>query len=109
MSNIKNYLAFASTMLLISTLVIANTLQTNTAFAQNINADQQIKEIQKQFPILSQDSPVKDVIHKIQGLDKDNALKTLAAYHILRNLQEFQALESGQGGGVGGSTNSTGK
>jgi hypothetical protein len=105
MLNIKNYVAFASTMLLISTVVIANTLQTKTAFAQNINPDQQIKEIQKQFPLLSQDSPVKDVIHKVQGLDKDNALKTLAAYHILRNLQEFQALESGQGG----STNSTGK
>jgi integrase/recombinase XerD len=29
-----------------------------------------------------------------------------AAYHILRNLQEFQALDSGQ---EGGSTNSTGK
>ena len=66
---------------------------------QNINPDQQIKEIQKQFPLLSHGSPVKDVIHKVQGLDKDNALKTLAAYHILRNLQEFQALESG---GVGG-------
>jgi hypothetical protein len=44
---------------------------------------------------------VSDVIHKVQGLDKDNALKTLAAFHILRNLQEYQALETG-------GTNSTG-
>lgn len=103
MSNIKNYLVIASTMLLISTVVVANTLQIRAAFAQNINVEQKIKEIQTQFPLLSQNSPVKDVIHKVQGLDKDQALKTLAAYHILRNLQEFQAIESG-----GGGTNSTG-
>ena len=30
-----------------------------------------IKEIQTQFPLLSQYSSVKDVIHKVQGLDKD--------------------------------------
>lgn len=103
MSNIKNYLVIASTMLLISTVVVANTLQIRAAFAQNINVEQKIKEIQTQFPLLSQNSSVKDVIHKVQGLDKDQALKTLAAYHILRNLQEFQAIGSG-----GGGTNSTG-
>jgi hypothetical protein len=109
MSNIKNYLVLASTMLLISTVVVANSLQIRGAFAQNINTDQKIKEIETQFPLLSQNGSVQDVIHKVQGLDKDSALKTLAAYHILRNLQEFQALESGQVGGVGGATNSTGK
>jgi len=107
MSNIKNYLVLASTMLLISTVVVANSLQIRGAFAQNINTDQKIKEIETQFPLLSQNGSVQDVIHKVQGLDKDSALKTLAAYHILRNLQEFQALEAGQG--VGGATNSTGK
>ncbi|HEY0579293.1 MAG TPA: hypothetical protein VGC75_01180 [Candidatus Nitrosocosmicus sp.] len=109
MSNIKNYLVLASTMLLISTVVVANSLQIRGAFAQNINTDQKIKEIETQFPLLSQNGSVQDVIHKVQGLDKDSALKTLAAYHILRNLQEFQALEAGQGVGIGGATNSTGK
>ena len=46
---------------------------------------------------------MKDVIHKVQGLDKNQALKTLAAFHILRNLQEYQALRS-----AGVSNNSTG-
>ena len=104
MSKLKNYIVLVSTMLLISTIVVANLLQTKTAFAQNLNVDQKIKEIQTQFPILSQDNSVKDTIHKVQGLDKNDALKTLAAYHVLRNLQEFQALDSGSGG----SKNSTG-
>jgi hypothetical protein len=69
---------------------------------------QRIKEIQTQFPLLSGNNSVEDVIHKVQGLDKDQALKTLAAYHILRNHQEYQALGSGGLGAVAGGTNSTG-
>ena len=102
MSNIKNNLVVASTMLLIATVVVTSSLQIRSAVAQDIGVDQKIKEIQTQFPLLSQNNTVQDVIHKVQGLDKDEALKTLAAYHILRNYQEFQALESGVG------TNSTG-
>ena len=90
-------------MLLIATVVLTNTLQVSSVVAQNIDVEQKIKEIQTQFPLLSQNNTVQDVIHKVQGLDKDEALKTLAAYHILRNYQEFQALDSGAGG-----TNSTG-
>ena len=103
MSNIKNNLVIASAMLLIATVVVTNTLQVSSVVAQNIDVEQKIKEIQTQFPLLSQNNTVQDVIHKVQGLDKDEALKTLAAYHILRNYQEFQALDSGAGG-----TNSTG-
>jgi hypothetical protein len=103
MSNIKNNLVIASAMLLIATLVVTNTLQVSSVVAQNIDVEQKIKEIQTQFPLLSQNNTVQDVIHKVQGLDKDEALKTLAAYHILRNYQEFQALDSGAG-----ATNSTG-
>ncbi len=103
MSNIKNNLVIASAMLLIATVVITNTLQVSSVVAQNIDVEQKIKEIQTQFPLLSQNNTVQDVIHKVQGLDKDEALKTLAAYHILRNYQEFQALDSGAG-----DTNSTG-
>jgi hypothetical protein len=103
MSNIKNNLVIASAMLLIATVVVTNTLQVSSVVAQNIDVEQKIKEIQTQFPLLSQNNTVQDVIHKVQGLDKDEALKTLAAYHILRNYQEFQALDSGAG-----ATNSTG-
>ena len=97
MSNIKNNLVIASAMLLIATVVVTNTLQVSSVVAQNIDVEQKIKEIQTQFPLLSQNNTVQDVIHKVQGLDKDEALKTLAAYHILRNYQEFQALDSGAG------------
>ena len=44
MSNIKNYLVLASTMLLISTIFVANSLQIRAAFAQNINADQKSRK-----------------------------------------------------------------
>ena len=110
MSNTKHYLVVASAILLITTVAVANTLQIKAAFAQNIDVDQKIKEIQTQFPLLSQSSSVQDVIQKVQSLDKDQALKTLAAFHILRNLQEYQALGSGSlgSGGVVGETNSTG-
>ena len=95
MSNIKNYLAFASATLLILTITATNILQIKSiAFAQNFDVNQKIKEIQTQYPLLSQNSSVKDLIHKVQGLDKDQSLKTLAAFHILRNLQEYQALGS---------------
>src|SRR3954471_20543854 len=108
MSNNKNYLVVAFAILLITTVTAVNTLQIKAAFAQNIDVDQRIKEIQTQFPLLSGNNSVQDVIHKVQGLDKDQALKTLAAYHILRNYQEYQALGSGGGGAVAGGTNSTG-
>ncbi len=52
MSNIKNYVAFASTMLLISTLVMTNTLQTKAAYAQNINPDQTNKGNTKTVSII---------------------------------------------------------
>ncbi|MGA9150646.1 MAG: hypothetical protein WBZ36_08710 [Candidatus Nitrosopolaris sp.] len=57
--------------------------------------------MKSKFPLLSssQGNEVKDIIQKIQGLDKQQALKTLAAFHILR-LQEYKEL--------GGSTNSSG-
>src|SRR6478735_1662309 len=110
MSNIKNYVIVASAILLITTVAAVNTLQIKATFAQNIDVGQRIKEIQTQFPLLSGNNSVEDVIHKVQGLDKDQALKTLAAYHILRNYQEYQALGSSTGGsavaGTGG-TNST--
>ena len=105
MSNIKNYVVVASAILLITAFAVANTLQIKAAFAQNFDANQRIKEIQTQFPLLSGNSSVSDVIHKVQGLDKDQALKTLAAYHILRNYQEYQALGSAA---AGGGTNNTG-
>ena len=92
MSNTKNYFAIASAILLATTILVANPL--SLAAAQqplnatgtnqpNINVEQKISEIKSQFPLLSQDTSVSDVIHKVQGLDKDNALKTLAAFHIL--------------------------
>src|SRR6478735_11220075 len=108
MSNIKNYVIVTSAILLITTVAAVNTLQIKATFAQNIDVGQRIKEIQTQFPLLSGNNSVEDVIHKVQGLDKDQALKTLAAYHIIRNYQEYQALGSGGGGAVTGGTNSTG-
>ena len=110
MSNIKNYSVVAFAILLVTTVTVVNTLQIKAAFAQNFDVDQKIKEIQTQFPLISGNTSVSDVIHKVQGLDKDQALKTLAAYHILRNYQEYQALGSGTGGGSAGAggTNSTG-
>lgn len=89
-------------MLLITTVAVVNALQVGSVAAQNIDVEQKIQEIKTAFPLLSQNNTVEDVIHKVQGLDKNEALKTLAAYHILRNYQEFQALDSGTG-----ATNST--
>jgi hypothetical protein len=109
-SNNKDYLVVAFAILLITTVTAVNTLQIKAAFAQNIDVDQRIKEIQTQFPLLSGNNSVQDVIHKVQGLDKDQALKTLVAYHILRNYQEYQDLGSGAGGSAvaAGGTNTTG-
>jgi hypothetical protein len=110
MSNIKNHFAIVSALLLVTTILVANPaslvvaqqpLNTNGTNQPNINVDQKISEIRSQFPLLSQDTSVSDVIHKVQGLDKDNALKTLAAFHILRNLQEYQALEIGGANSTG--------
>ena len=110
MSNIKNYVIVASAILLITTVTVVNTLQIKAAFAQNIDVGQRIKEIQTQFPLLSGNNSVQVVIHKVQGLDKNQALKTLAAYHILRNYQEYQALGSAteESAVAAGGTNSTG-
>ena len=62
-----------------------------------INVDQKINELKAKFPELSslQGTEVKDLIQKVLSLDKQQALKTLAAFHILRNLQEYRELSSG--------------
>jgi hypothetical protein len=76
-------------------------IQTSTS-QSGINVDQQIANLKSKFPLLSssQGTEVKDIIQKIQGLDKQLALKILAAFHILRNLQEYKEFA--------GSTNSSG-
>jgi hypothetical protein len=100
MSNKKLNLAIVSTMLLLATVVIATPMKIANAQQQlsiptnqsGINVDQQIANLKSKFPLLSssQGTEVKDIIQKIQGLDKQQALKTLAAFHILRNLQEYK-------------------
>lgn len=99
-----------SSILLLATAVMATPMKIANAQQQSstptnqtgINVGQQIAEWKSKYPVLSSShgSDVKDIIQKIQGLDKQQALRTLAAYHILRNLQELQALT--------GSTNSSG-
>jgi hypothetical protein len=110
MSNTKLNVAIVSTMLLLATAIIASPMKIANAQQQlsapsnqsGINADQQISNLKSKFPLLSssQGNEVKDIIQKIQGLDKQQALKTLAAFHILRNLQEYKEFA--------GSTNSSG-
>jgi cell division protein FtsX len=110
MSNKKLNVAIVSTMLLLATAVIAMPMKIANAQQQlstptnqsGISVDQQISDLKSKFPILSssQGNEVKDIIQKIQGLDKQQALKTLAAFHILRNLQEYKEFV--------GSTNSGG-
>ena len=100
MSNKKLNVVIVSTMLLLATAVIATPMNIANAQAQpatpasqsGINVDQQISDLKSKFPLLSssQGTEVKDIIQKIQGLDKEQALKTLAAFHILRNLQEYK-------------------
>ena len=106
MSNKKLNVAIVSAMLLLATAIVAIPMkianaqqqlstQTNqSASTTSINVDQQISELKSKFPLLntSQGTEVKDIINKIQGLDKQQALKTLAAFHILRNLQEYKEL-----------------
>jgi hypothetical protein len=110
MSNTKLNVAIVSTMLLLATAIIASPMKIANAQQQlsapsnqsGINVDQQISNLKSKFPLLSssQGNEVKDIIQKIQGLDKQQALKTLAAFHILRNLQEYKEFA--------GSTNSSG-
>jgi hypothetical protein len=109
MSNKKLNVVIVSTMLLLATAVIATPMKIANAQQQlststnqsDINVDQQISDLKSKFPLLSssQGTEVKDIIQKIQGLDKQQALKTLAAFHILRNLQEYKEFA--------GSTNSS--
>jgi hypothetical protein len=113
MSYTKLYLAIAGLMtMLATTAVVTNPIKiaiaqeptTTTATNQSdINVDQKISELKAKFPELSslQGTEVKDLIQKVLSLDKQQALKTLAAFHILRNLQEYRDLSSG-------GTNSTG-
>jgi hypothetical protein len=114
MSYTKLYLAIAGLMTMIATTaIVTNPIKiaiaqepTTTATAANqsdINVDQKINELKVKFPELSspQGTEVKDLIQKVLSLDKQQALKTLAAFHILRNLQEYRELSSG-------GTNSTG-
>ena len=108
MSYTKLYLAIAGLMtMLATTAIVANpikianaqgpTTTTATANQSDINVDQKISELKAKFPELSslQGTEVKDLIHKVLSLDKQQALKTLAAFHILRNLQEYKELSSG--------------
>jgi hypothetical protein len=102
MSNKKLNVAIVSTILLLATAIIATPMKIANAQQQlsirtnqsGINIDQQIANLKSKFPLLSssQGTEVKDIIQKIQGLDKEQALKTLAAFHILRNLQEYKEL-----------------
>ena len=109
MSNKKLNVTIESTMQLLATVVMAIPMKIANAQQQSsirtnqsgINVDQQIASLKSKFPLLSsgQGTEVKDIIQKIQGLDKQQALKTLAAFHILRNLQEYKEFA--------GSTNSS--
>jgi hypothetical protein len=114
MSYTKLYLAIAGLItMLATTAIVTNPIKianaqepTTIATAANqsdINVDQKINELKAKFPELSslQGTEVKDLIQKVLSLDKQQALKTLAAFHILRNLQEYRDLLSG-------GTNSTG-
>ena len=111
MSNKKLNVAIVSPMLLLATAVIATPMKIANAQQQQqqqlstptnqsgINVDQQIANLKSKFPLLSSRTEVRDIIQKIQGLDKQQALKTLSAFHILRNLQEYNEFA--------GSTNSS--
>ena len=117
MSYTKLYLAIAGLItMLATTAIVTNPIKianaqeptttpttATTANQSDINVDQKINELKAKFPELSspQGTEVKDLIQKVLSLDKQQALKTLAAFHILRNLQEYKELSSG-------GTNSTG-
>jgi hypothetical protein len=110
MSNKKLNVAIVLAVLLLATAILVTPIKIANAQPQlstptnqsGINVDQQIADLKSKFPLLSgsQGNEVKDIIQKVQGLDKQQALKTLAAFHILRNLQEYKELA--------GSTNSSG-
>ena len=111
MSNKKLNVVIVSTMLLLATAILVTPIRIANAQATptnqsgsttSINVDQQIKDLKSKFSLLSssQGTEVRDIIQKIQALDKQQALKTLAAFHILRNLQEYKEFA--------GSTNSSG-
>ena len=106
MSYTKHYLTIAAlTMLLLAAAIVTNPI--NVAIAQqpttattnqsDINVDQKIDELKAKFPELNspQGNEVKDLIQKVLSLDKEQALKVLAAFHILRNLQEYKEISSG--------------
>ena len=103
MSYTKLYLAIAGLMtMLVTTAIVTNPIKnckctrTNdghaTANQTEINVDQKINELKAKFPGLSslQGTEVKDLIQKVLSLDKQQALKTLVAFYILRNLQEYR-------------------
>jgi len=113
MSYTKHYLTIAAlTMLLLAAAIVANPINvaiaqqptTTTTNQSDINVDQKIDELKAKFPELNspQGNEVKDLIQKVLSLDKEQALKVLAAFHILRNLQEYKEISSG------GTNNSTG-
>ena len=108
MLNKKLNVAIVSTTLLLAITIIATPMKIANAQQQQqlstptnqsgINVDQQIANLKSKFPLLSssQGTEVRDIIQKIQGLDKQQARKT---FHILRNLQEYNEFA--------GSTNSS--
>ena len=105
MSYTKHYLTIAAlTMLLLAAAIVANPINvaiaqqpTTTTNQSDINVDQKIDELKAKFPELNspQGNEVKDLIQKVLSLDKEQALKVLAAFHILRNLQEYKEISSG--------------
>jgi predicted PurR-regulated permease PerM len=112
MSYTKHYLTIAALMmLLLAAAIVTNPINvaiaqqptTTTTNQSDINVDEKIDELKAKFPELNspQGNEVKDLIQKVLSLDKEQALKVLAAFHILRNLQEYKEISSG-------GTNSTG-
>jgi len=112
MSYTKHYLTItALMMLLLAAAIVTNPI--NVAIAQqpttattnqsDINVDQKIDELKAKFPELNspQGNEVKDLIQKVLSLDKEQALKVLAAFHILRNLQEYKEISSGGANSTG--------
>jgi hypothetical protein len=108
MSNKKLNAAIISAVLLLATAILVTPIKIANAQQQSstptnqsgINVDQQIANLKSKFPLLgsSQGNEVRDIIQKIQGLDKQQALKTLAAFHILRNLQEYKEFAANSSG-----------
>ena len=107
MSYTKHYLTIAALMmLLLAAAIVTNPINvaiaqqpttTTTTNQSDINVDEKIDELKAKFPELNspQGNEVKDLIQKVLSLDKEQALKVLAAFHILRNLQEYKEISSG--------------